>query len=376
MKTLDVIPIFLGIWDNIPYLGTGGNRTVNYSKLKETQTEVPLNPVSIQPKTVVTATLSGCSVIEITTPTKKVFFHDAAPGQNILDKVQGMLRDFPGDPMKFYIHQDDFPAYNQHLPKNPLVTYRIYGAFDKPGAILQFNYDKGDTWKPKIILDNGIEIGPRSSDFYLSGYEDLSKEIGDMVDPFFGKYTLDSIKIILKLRVDGIDLDNIEILNGNYVFTDDFNNFQDIDTELNITKSSIVLAPLSLYNKHAVGLMFVKHESVNFTAYYIDPSNEVIPKKLEQIFISKGLQTEHLVAERQKYANCGPEVIENFILYLTGERLAQEEAIIFHSKLLETELMLDKPQSDLGDSNELFLGIRCDTSEILWDKDLIISEYE
>ncbi len=46
-----------------------------------------------------------------------------------------------------------------------------------------------------------------------------------------------------------------------------------------------------------------------------------------------------LAVEQQKYANCGPEVIENFILYLTGKRLSQEKAIELHSKLVENALL-------------------------------------
>ena len=45
--------------------------------------------------------------------------------------------------------------------------------------------------------------------------------------------------------------------------------------------------------------------------------------------------------ELQKYNNCGPEVIENFIFYLTdGNRLSQEEAIVLHSLLLENSLLM------------------------------------
>ena len=43
--------------------------------------------------------------------------------------------------------------------------------------------------------------------------------------------------------------------------------------------------------------------------------------------------------EQQKYANCGSEVIENFILYLTGKRVSQEKAIELHSKLVENALL-------------------------------------
>ena len=43
-----------------------------------------------------------------------------------------------------------------------------------------------------------------------------------------------------------------------------------------------------------------------------------------KIFKDNGYAIEQLTTEGQKYTNCGPEVIENFMLYLTGERLSQD----------------------------------------------------
>ncbi len=45
--------------------------------------------------------------------------------------------------------------------------------------------------------------------------------------------------------------------------------------------------------------------------------------------------------EAQKYNNCGSEVIENFMQYLTGERVDQESAVAVHSMLLEDALIGD-----------------------------------
>ncbi|BFD46150.1 MAG: hypothetical protein DMENIID0002_07960 [Rickettsia endosymbiont of Sergentomyia squamirostris] len=109
--------------------------------------------------------------------------------------------------------------------------------------------------------------------------------------------------------------------------------------DLTNTKSEIVLVLLNLYNKHAVGIMGVKDQDNSLKLYYIDPSNKSIPDRLKQIFIDNCLQIEQLPVEQQKYANCGPEVIENFMLYLTGERLSPEESITYHSKLVEQQLL-------------------------------------
>jgi hypothetical protein len=159
------------------------------------------------------------------------------------------------------------------------------------------------------------------------------------INSYFSQYTLAMIKKILELRTNNANLKNLQILKRTYIFQERYTNLQEILIDLLHTKSTRILTPINLYNKHAVGLMFIKQESNNLRAFYIDSSNEVIPSELAQIFTNKGIKIEQLSAEQQKYANCGPEVIENFMLYLTGERLSQEDAIPFHSKLVEQKLM-------------------------------------
>ncbi|BFD45684.1 MAG: hypothetical protein DMENIID0002_03300 [Rickettsia endosymbiont of Sergentomyia squamirostris] len=159
------------------------------------------------------------------------------------------------------------------------------------------------------------------------------------IDSYFSKYTLEAIKNILALRIDGVGLENLEILQGHYIFQENYNNISKMLNDLINTQSGIVLVPLNLHNRHAVGIMYVKDQEGNSILYYIDPSNEVIPHELNQIFIENSLKVEQLSVEQQKYGNCGPEVIEDFMLYLTGERLSQEEAVPFHSQLLEQTLL-------------------------------------
>ena len=121
--------------------------------------------------------------------------------------------------------------------------------------------------------------------------------------------------------------------------------------ELSAIDVPVILVPLNLFNKHAVGLMFIKQESGTML-YYIDPENQQIPFSLEQIFKEYQLDTKELRLETQKYANCGPEVVENFMLCLTGKRLSQEEAISYHSLLVERKLLngdaLENQYSDMS----------------------------
>ena len=175
----------------------------------------------------------------------------------------------------------------------------------------------------------------------------------EKVDAYFGKYTLGAIKNILKLRIKDAEVDkinNVKITDNNYLFIDKgSNNIQELlDELLSFTESAIVLVPLSLSNKHAVGMIcFIDHNEnetynqnkSNLKIYYIDSENHPIPTELDQIFKYNQLDIEQLTTETQRYANCGPEVIENFMLYLTGERLSQAAAIPYHSLLVEQDLL-------------------------------------
>jgi preprotein translocase subunit SecA len=164
------------------------------------------------------------------------------------------------------------------------------------------------------------------------------------INAYFGEYTINAIKRILQLRINKAGLEDVTITRG-YVLQENYNNLQKIISDLTDLKSEIILAPLNLYNKHAAGIMGVKDSVNNLRIYYIDSSNKNIPVRLKQIFVDNSLHIERLPSEQQKYGNCGPEVIENFMLYLTGERLSQEDAIVYNSRLVEQELMANSGNS-------------------------------
>ncbi len=162
-----------------------------------------------------------------------------------------------------------------------------------------------------------------------------------------------AIKNILKLRIQDTGIDKVKITENNYIFTDkNSNNIQNLIEELNTyTDSSIILVPLSLSNKHATGIICQidrQQAEDNLKIYYLDSLNHQIPAELEQIFKHNQLDIKQLTAETQRYANCGPELIENFMLYLTGERLPQEEAIVHHSFLVEQNLLQNNIETELS----------------------------
>lgn len=167
------------------------------------------------------------------------------------------------------------------------------------------------------------------------------------VTSFFNEYTIDGINSLLSLKLKEQGLTNTVVFAGDYNFKEEGSNIATIFDKLRLSKSDRILVPISLYDKHAVGIMFYKQASGGYLAYYIDPANEAAPLGLRQLFSSYGYELEQLTAEQQLYTNCGPEVIEEFMLYLTGDRLSQEEAIVHNSFLVEQELTTVGQEAEL-----------------------------
>ncbi|WPY00086.1 hypothetical protein Megpolyxen_02004 (plasmid) [Candidatus Megaera polyxenophila] len=164
----------------------------------------------------------------------------------------------------------------------------------------------------------------------------------DWIYPYFGKYTLNALDHILHLRINDLELKGIKILQG--IFIDqNHNNISNIFTQILNSTTKTTLVPLNLYNKHAVGLIFEKDKDNILQVKYLDSLNNSIPQELKkQLTISNlahKVNFQEITVEQQKYANCGSEVIEDFVLYLTGKRISQEKAIELHSKLVENSLL-------------------------------------
>ncbi|CAF2084492.1 unnamed protein product [Rotaria magnacalcarata] len=171
----------------------------------------------------------------------------------------------------------------------------------------------------------------------LDKEEDL--DIG-WINSYFGKYTLDGLDNILDLRIKDLKLNSVKTLQG--IFIDqELNNIRELLSDIINAKEQTVLVPINLFNKHAAGLIFDRTNDGLIQVKYLDPENKSLPDQLVQTLSKYNLHIEQLKVEQQKYANCGVEVIENFIFYLTNERLSQEQAIPYHSYLLEQSLMYD-----------------------------------
>jgi Ulp1 protease family, C-terminal catalytic domain len=185
--------------------------------------------------------------------------------------------------------------------------------------------------KMKNSLSEKILCGLDVEQFVQNDYHDY--------DSFFTKYTLDGLINILNLRVHNLQKDNIQIVPSTFVDLNN-NDITDLFEKLAFIESAVILIPINLFDKHAVGLIIHKSENKIQSIIYQDSLNYSIPKDLETLIFSIcGVRCEQSYVEQQKYMNCGPEAVENFIYYLTGERLGQEEAIEAHSILVEHYLL-------------------------------------
>jgi hypothetical protein len=163
----------------------------------------------------------------------------------------------------------------------------------------------------------------------------------DYINSYFGKYTINALDNILSLRLNDLHLKDIKVLKG--IFIDQgYNNISNLISQILISKEQTVLVPLNLFNKHAIGIIFEKYQNNTIQVKYLDSLNKSMSRELKQLIIDNldnKVNFQQITTEQQKYANCGAEVIENFIFYLTGKRVSQEKAIELHSKLVENELL-------------------------------------
>ena len=121
---------------------------------------------------------------------------------------------------------------------------------------------------------------------------------------------------------------------------------------------------------HWVGIVIDQRGSW-LTVKYFDSENQVIPLSLDmlvsEIFEANNLEHpikfEQIRVEQQRYNNCGPEVIENFVLCLTGVRATQEAAVVLHSLLLENTLLDPDYKLKIEENNKL-IGLFSNTAPL------------
>lgn len=113
-----------------------------------------------------------------------------------------------------------------------------------------------------------------------------------------------------------------------------------------VNGKNIVFTPVNLNGEHWVGLIFEKPtKENNIKVSYLDSEQKQIKANFKELIVkylkSEGFDSKvkNIVLEKQVTGNCGPELIENLIWCLTGERVSQDQAVPLHSHLLEENLL-------------------------------------
>ena len=113
----------------------------------------------------------------------------------------------------------------------------------------------------------------------LRGDNDTDHNIGQ-IHPYFGKYNLPAINEILHLRIGDLQMQHVEIIPAIFVNQVD-NNIAQVISAISRSDAEIILVPVNMFNKHAVGFIFEKSEDGNgLTITYLDPLNKPYVAKL------------------------------------------------------------------------------------------------
>ncbi len=212
--------------------------------------------------------------------------------------------------------------------------------YDKHTSIIILNENSIKILRDKLSSQNYEGEGTRD-------YDSLS---------YWHIYSKNAMYEILQLRLESVSInEGVEIFSPNYIF--DGSN----DLALKLAKDVIskvadkkLLVTLNLYNKHWVGIVVDKIAD-ELKLHYLDSEQQPIPLILKKVFTEflhrtypeSQINIMETELKPQKYNNCGLEVIENFMQYLAGHRLSQEDALPIHTLLYEDSIMLsgDAPAS-------------------------------
>ena len=156
---------------------------------------------------------------------------------------------------------------------------------------------------------------------------------------FFTTYWNEGVENILYLRLDIANLKN-EVAVSKPLLLIENNVSSSSQLTLKIKEllsnddNTKILIPLNIDNRHWVGLVIS-----DGIAHYMDSENNIASDSLMALLASVGISLKQIQVEHQKYNNCGPEMIENFIWYLTGYRADQQNAVAIHSTIFEEEIL-------------------------------------
>lgn len=230
---------------------------------------------------------------------------------------------------------------SQRIYSNPLAKKFLAISHNKDGKHLAFCKNDYNKLISQGVRKEDIKNQYKENSWTLKGHDINEMDI-DGISSYFGKYTIDAVADILSLYIkSGIyNGDKVQILTGFFISSAESNLIEIIEKSL-CSDKEITLVPLDLHHEHAVAFIIEKAADMLLSIKYIDPSNKPIPTEISDLIrdqLPQLIDLTPLTVEQQKYANCGAEVVEDIILYLTGRRETQENAIKMHSRLIEESL--------------------------------------
>ncbi|MSO14598.1 hypothetical protein [Rickettsiales endosymbiont of Trichoplax sp. H2] len=212
----------------------------------------------------------------------------------------------------------------------------------------------------RMLYDMGV-IRPIQKDNVLIGVQEEEKGKAAVYREYligegFEVYSTTAMNSFLALRMKNLDDANelgLKLLQSQIIR--DSSNMESLSQVISLLanreRQTIVMPLLipSILEKglmHWVGMIIDQRKSW-IAMKYFDSENQDMPLSLgmfvSDIFEVRNLECpvkfEQIKVEQQRYNNCGPEVIENFMLCLAGTRATQESAIFLHSLLLENTLL-------------------------------------
>ena len=202
----------------------------------------------------------------------------------------------------------------------------------------------------RAYLDNKLGAGAKAEegDEYKDAKGEGSKEVYVEESPvakFYNTYYGKGLDHILRLRLEdaGMNVDVVVLPYCRLGMEDLGASLNDVNEELNSGRK--VALPLNINNKHWTGILFIGNDR-NLRAVYLDSENQGINTVVEESIVvwfkkeaKKQLSITNGEVEKQKYNNCGPELVENAVHYLGGERLPQDRTVTYHSALYEKALL-------------------------------------
>jgi tetratricopeptide (TPR) repeat protein len=221
-----------------------------------------------------------------------------------------------------------------------------YNAKDYQGA-LQDYYEAREI-DPSLGPNHNIAriLEAKQDEHLLMGSASIAR--GYLYGNAIEEYSVESMNTLLRLRLSQVAMvydETPELLEARVI-----RSYNDVKA-ISYGTAQVTVLPLLVPSVQEAGLMhwvgmIFERNLYSIKAFYLDSENQELQKglakaitgQLESSNPSLSISFEQTAVKQQSYNNCGPELIENIALHLTGVRVSQEESMQLHSLLYASYL--------------------------------------